>query len=93
MLGSLIAGWILFTVGVLMYLVSLWGRVKTLRSGSSSSSAEEELELDAGELTKLAEAAAKLVEAFTKFSEEIQFLLLGSGCLAAGIYLLQNRPF
>ena len=85
MIGSLIAGWVLFAIGVIIYLVSIWARAQKL--------------LGAGERGKLevfketAEAVGKLVEAFSKFSEDMQFLLLGTGCLIAGIYLLQSRPF
>ena len=82
---SLIAGWILFVIGVAMYIVSLWGRIKKLTEKSKLEGI--------GDVKDTVEALAKLAESFSKFSEDIQFLLLGSGCLAAGIYLLQTRPF
>jgi hypothetical protein len=85
MIGSAIAGWILFVIGVVMYLVAIIERVRKMFGPG------EEESLVA--IKETAEAVAKLAEAFAKFSEDIQFLLLASGCLIAGIYLLQNRPF
>jgi hypothetical protein len=85
MIGSAIAGWILFGIGVLMYLVALVDRVRKMFGPGGRESV-------AG-LKDTVAAIAKLAEAFAKFSEDIQYLLLASGCLAAGIYLLQARPF
>ena len=87
-MGSLVAGWILFALGAAMYIISIWGRVKNLLGGGAEAGVRG-LE----EIKDAAEAITKLAEAFAKFSEEIQFLLLGTGALAAGIYLLTNRPF
>lgn len=85
MIGSLIAGWIFFAIGVIIYLVSIWARAQKLLGAGE----REKLEV----IKETAEAVGKLVEAFSKLSEDMQFLLLGTGCLIAGIYLLQNRPF
>jgi hypothetical protein len=85
MIGSLIAGWVLFIIGVLMYLASLVGRIQKMRR-------RDRLE-SLAEIKDTVEALAKLAEAFSKFSEDIQYLLLATGCLIAGIYLLQSRPF
>lgn len=82
---SQIAGGILFLIGVAMYVVSLWGRIKKLTE-------KKKLE-GIGDIKDTVEALAKLAESFSKFSEDIQFLLLGTGCLLAGIYLLQTKPF
>jgi hypothetical protein len=85
-MGSTIAGWILFGVGILIYLVSIWARIQKLTK-------RREEAIDLASIEDTAKAVAKLVEAFSKFSEDMQFLLLGSGCLVAGLYLLQNKPF
>jgi hypothetical protein len=85
MIGSLIAGWILFAVGLVIYGVSIWARIRKMLGAGE----EESLAV----IKETAEALAELAEAFSKFSEEMQFLLLGTGCLIGGIYLLQNRPF
>lgn len=85
MTGSLIAGWILFAIGVVIYVISIWARVQKLLGAGE----EEGLEV----IKETADAITRLAEAFSKFSEDMQFLLLGTGCLIAGIYLLQNRPF
>jgi hypothetical protein len=87
-MGSEIAGWILFAIGVAMYIVSIWGRVRNLL-GRGAEGAERGLE----EIKDAAEAITKLAEVFAKFSEDIQFLLLGTGALVAGLYLLANKPF
>lgn len=84
-MGSAIAGWILFTIGVVIYLVSIVARVKKMFGPGE----EEGIEV----IKETAEALTALAEAFSKFSDDMQFLLLGTGCLVAGIYLLQNRPF
>lgn len=85
MIGSLIAGWVLFAIGVIIYLVSIWARAQKLLGAGE----EESLEA----IKETATAVAKLAEVFSKFSEDMQFLLLGTGCLIAGVYLLQSRPF
>ena len=87
-MGSLIAGWILFAVGVAMYVVAIWSRIRNLLGGGS-----EGVERGLEEFKETAEAIAKLAEVFAKFSEDIQFLLLGTGALVAGLYLLVNQPF
>jgi hypothetical protein len=85
-MGSTIAGWILFGLGVLIYLVSIWGRIQKLIK-------RREEAIDLASIEDTAKAIAKLVETFSKFSEDMQFLLLGTGCLLAGLYLLKNQPF
>ena len=87
-MGSLIAGWILFAIGVVMYIVAIWGRVRQLIGGGQGPTTKG-LE----EIKETGEAIAKLAEVFAKFSEDIQFLLLGTGALIAGLYLLVNQPF
>lgn len=87
-MGSLIAGWVLFVIGIIMYLVAIWGRVQKMRGAGG-----EEGVRDLGDIRDTAEAVAQLAEAFAKFSEDIQFLLLGTGALIAGLYLLVNQPF
>jgi uncharacterized membrane protein YiaA len=86
-MGSQIAGWTLFGLGVIIYLIAIWERVR-----SRTTPSKEGLE-SLREIKETAEAITKLAEAFSKFSEEIQFLLLGTGLLIAGIYLLSNQPF
>ena len=85
-MASVYAGWILFGLGVLMYLLIIVQRFMKLISSNKEG-------VDFGPIEKTADAIAKLAEAFSKFSEDIQFLLLGTGCLAVGIYLLTNKPF
>ncbi len=85
MTGSGIAGWVLFILGVAGYLVSLWGYVQKRQSKQRLESLTE--------IKETVEAIAKLAEAFAKFSEDIQFLLISSGFLFGGIYLLVNQPF
>lgn len=83
MLASQISGWILFAVGVLMYLVSIWRRLQ------QRTRREESLR----DIKDTVKALTELLDAFSKFSEDIQFLLLATGCLVVGIYLLQSKPF
>jgi hypothetical protein len=87
-MGSMIAGWILFGIGVVMYIVAIWTRVRKL-IGRGEETTARGLE----DIKDAAEAISKLAEVFAKFSEDIQFLLLGTGALLAGIYLLVNQPF
>jgi hypothetical protein len=87
-MGSTIAGWILFAIGIAMYAVAIWGRVRQL-IGAGQSPPKKGLE----QIKDAAEAIAKLADVFAKFSEDIQFLLLGTGALIAGLYLLVNQPF
>ncbi len=85
-MGSQIAGWILFVLGLVLYAVAIWGRVSELFS-------PKRVAADLASIEDSAEAIAKLAEALSKFSQDIQFAILGSGCLAAGLYLLATRPF
>jgi hypothetical protein len=85
MIGSQIAGWILFGLGTLMYLLMLVKKAQSLRGGDRRESPSQ--------IKDTVEALARLAEAFTKFSEDIQYLILATGCLIAGLYLLQNQPF
>ena len=87
-MGSLIAGWTLFIIGCVMYLISIWKRVKNFLAPKVT---QEELALE--DIKEAVDAITKLLEAFSKFSEEVQFLILGSGCIMAGLYLLSNKPF
>jgi hypothetical protein len=87
-MGSLIAGWILFGIGVVMYIVAIWGRIRKML-GVREETAARGLE----DIKETAQAIAKLAEVFAKFSEDIQFLLLGTGALLGGLYLLVNQPF
>lgn len=87
-MGSVIAGWILFIIGCAMYIVSIWKRVSNLITPIRST---EELALD--DIKDTVDGIKKLLEVFEKFSEDIQFLLLGSGCILAGLFLLANKPF
>lgn len=85
-MGSLIAGWMLFGLGIALYAIAIWGRVRKLLTPSQEA-------LDLSEIEDAVEAIAKLAQALSKFSEDIQFAILGTGCIAAGLYLLANRPF
>jgi hypothetical protein len=87
-MGSTIAGWILFGLGVLMYLIGIFSRFRRLIGGGG----EEGLE-GIEDIVDAAKAIAKLAEVLNKFSEDIQFILLGTGALLAGLYLLTNQPF
>jgi hypothetical protein len=71
-----------------MYLVMLVKKALSLRP-----SAQSEQQESLGQIKDTAEALTKLAEAFAKFSEDMQYLILATGCLIGGIYLLQNQPF
>ena len=85
MVASQIAGWILFIIGILMYLIILIERIRKLFQPTKRA--------DFDSIEDTVDAIRKLLEAFSKFSDDMQFLLLASGCLIAGIYLLKNTPF
>jgi hypothetical protein len=85
-MGSLIAGWILFALGIVLYGIAIWGRVRKLLAPRQEA-------LDLSGIEDAAEAIAKLAQALSKFSEDIQFAILGTGCIAAGLYLLAHQPF
>lgn len=84
MMGSVIAGWVLFGLGLIIYVVVLVEKVRKMTRGS-----EESLDT----IKDTVEALAKLADTFSKFSDSMQLLLLGTGCLIAGIYLLSTQPF
>jgi hypothetical protein len=84
MMGSVIAGWVLFGLGLIIYAVVLVEKVRKMTRGS-----EESLDT----IKDTVEALAKLADTFSKFSDSMQLLLLGTGCLIAGIYLLSTQPF
>jgi hypothetical protein len=84
MIGSVIAGWVLFGLGLIIYAVVLVDKVRKMSRGS-----EEGLDT----IKDTVEALAKLADTFSKFSDSMQLLLLGTGCLIAGIYLLSTQPF
>ncbi len=84
MMGSVIAGWVLFGLGLIIYAVVLVEKVRKMIRGS-----EESLDT----IKDTVEAMAKLADTFSKFSDSMQLLLLGTGCLIAGIYLLSTQPF
>jgi len=88
MTGSLIAGWSLFGIGALMYLGMLVKKALSLRN-SRSSSQQESLR----QIKNTVEALTLLAEALSKFSEDMQYLILATGCLIGGIDMLQNQPF
>jgi hypothetical protein len=81
---SQIIGLVLVVIGVVMYAFSIWGyyqkRTQKQRGGLS-------------EIKETLDALTKLLEAFAKFSDDMQFLLVATGILFAGLYLLQNKPF
>ena len=87
-MASQIAGWVLFAVGLVMYAVVIWGRIRRLMSGGSL---RADLGLDT--IKDVTDAIAKLAEVFAKLSEDMQFLVLATALLAAGLYLLTVRPF
>jgi hypothetical protein len=87
-MASQIAGWILFGVGLIMYAVIIWGRIRRLMSGESLA---KRLGIDT--IKDLTDAIAKLVEVFAQLSDDMQFLVLATVLLAAGIYLLTAKPF
>lgn len=85
-MGSLIAGWLLFGLGIVLYVIAIWGRVRRLLGRPPEA-------LDPSAIEDTAKAIARLAEALSKLSEDLQFAILGTGCIAAGLYLLVNRPF
>ena len=87
-MASQIAGWILFGVGLIIYAVVIWGRIRRLLAGESLAN---HLGLDT--IKDLTDAIAKLAEVFARLSEDMQLLVLATALLAAGLYLLTVRPF
>jgi hypothetical protein len=87
-MASQIAGWILFAIGLIMYAVIIWGRIRRLLSGETLA---KRLGLDT--IKDIADAIAKLVEVFAQLSDDMQFLVLATVLLAAGLYLLSAKPF
>ena len=81
---SQIIGLFLVVVGVVMYVFSIWGYVQKRRQRQQESLAD---------IKATIYVVTKLLEAFAKFSEDMQFLLVATGILFAGLYLLQNKPF
>lgn len=87
-MASQIAGWTLFGIGLIMYVVIIWGRIRRLMAGESLA---KRLGLDT--IKDLTDAIAKLAEVFAQLSDDMQFLVLATALLAAGLYLLTARPF
>lgn len=87
-MGSQIAGWMLFGVGLIMYAVAIWGRIRRMLGDKGLAA---DLGLDS--IKDVTEALAKLAEVFAKLSEDMQYLVLATVLLAAGLYLLTARPF
>jgi hypothetical protein len=87
-MASQIAGWVLFGIGLIMYAVIIWGRIRRLLAGETLT---KRLGLDS--IKDLTDAIAKLVEVFAQLSDDMQFLVLATALLAAGLYLLTAKPF
>jgi hypothetical protein len=87
-MASQIAGWILFGIGLIMYAVIIWGRIRRLLQGETVT---KRLGLDS--IKDLTDAIAKLVEVFAQLSDDMQFLILATALVAAGLYLLSAKPF
>lgn len=87
---SSIAGMIMFILGTLMLLLELVAQArKTFGGGEGGRGGAER----AGAAKDSIEAVTKLLEAFNKFSDSMQRLLLGTALMIGGLYLLSNKPF
>ena len=81
---SQIIGLVLVVIGVVMYAFSIWGYYQKKKQAQKRGLSE---------IKETIEAVTKLLEAFAKFSDDMQFLLLATGILFAGLYLLPNKQF
>jgi len=85
---SSIAGMIMFILGTLMLLLELIAQAR--KTFGAPQGGRESV---AAATKDTVEAVAKLLEAFNKFSDSMQRLLLGTALMIGGLYLLSNKPF
>ena len=85
---SSIAGMIMFILGTLMLLLELIAQAR--KTFGTPQGGRESIAVATKDTM---EAVAKLLEAFNKFSDSMQRLLLGTALMIGGLYLLSNKPF
>ena len=87
---STIVGLVRLVLGIACYIVALWVWLKTsikapdVRVGTKGV---------ADDWKAILEAVAKILEQFAKLTAPVQFALLGTLWIGAGLYILANKPF
>jgi hypothetical protein len=87
-MANQIAGWTLFAIGVIT-----WG-IAVYRFVTTSKPSDEDIRrgIESGDVAKILEAIAKILEQLRQFSEAAQWALLSLVPLGAGIYILAAKP-
>ena len=92
-MASTILGWIFVVLGILAFLAGLVIFIRSAFATPQARSTYKYQSVDLGELAKLIESIAKLLESFTKLSIPVQWALLGLVMTGVGSYLLATKPF